>query len=184
MASARPRWRALGALVVGLAVGCGDRDAGDPAQAFSARVGEYVAVSRRAGGERTHVGSIAEVRAEDAERDALAAKVRAALPDRHAGHIFTPPIAHDLRARLTKVLDGPGGRDVRGAILDSEPAGVRAVPLAPYPAAAPLSSVPPAILAVLPAVPEEVEYRFVDHDLILRDVRANLIVDVLEDAFR
>jgi hypothetical protein len=36
---------------------------------------------------------------------------------------------------------------------------------------------PPLLLAELPPLPEEVEYRFVGSDLILRDVQASLIVD-------
>jgi hypothetical protein len=184
MTGARPWGRALGATVLATMLGCGDGAGRDPSADFAARVHDYVAVVRRAGGAPERVDSIAEARIEDAERTALAAKVRAALPDWHAGRIFTPPIARDFHARLAGVFDGPGGRDVRGAILDSDPAGIRAAPLAGYPEAAPLSSMPPAILAALPAVPEEVEYRFVGHDLILRDVRANLIVDVVEDAIR
>jgi hypothetical protein len=41
---------------------------------------------------------------------------------------------------------------------------------------------PPRLLLVLPALPEELEYRFVGADLVLLDVRANLIVDLLENA--
>jgi hypothetical protein len=40
----------------------------------------------------------------------------------------------------------------------------------------------PALLAVLPALPEELEYRFIGRDLVLVDVHADLIVDVLKDA--
>jgi hypothetical protein len=184
MASARPRWRALGATALAAVLGCGDNDRRDPATAFAASVREYVAIARRAGGEPRRVDTIDEARAEDVERVALAGRIRGALPDWRNGRIFTAPVAQDFRARIARVLDGSGGRDVRGAILDSDPTGVRAAPLVSYPEAAPLSSMPPAILAVLPALPEEVEYRFVGHDLIVRDVRANLVVDVLEDAFR
>jgi hypothetical protein len=35
------------------------------------------------------------------------------------------------------------------------------------------------LLDVLPRLPEELEYRFVGRDLILRDVKANLIVDFI-----
>jgi hypothetical protein len=41
---------------------------------------------------------------------------------------------------------------------------------------------PPMLLQSLPALPEELEYRFVGPALVLLDVRANLIVDVLENA--
>jgi hypothetical protein len=51
-----------------------------------------------------------------------------------------------------------------------------------YPSAAPLATVPPMLLAQLPRLPEEVEYRFFDRHLILLDVDANLIVDYIPNA--
>ena len=41
---------------------------------------------------------------------------------------------------------------------------------------------PPDLLAVFPRLPSELDYRFVHRDLVLWDVRADLIVDVLRDA--
>jgi hypothetical protein len=38
------------------------------------------------------------------------------------------------------------------------------------------------LLAALPALPTGIYYRLIDHDLLLWDVDANLIVDVLPDA--
>jgi len=40
----------------------------------------------------------------------------------------------------------------------------------------------PALLAALPALPEELEYRFVGWDLVLVDTHADLVVDILKDA--
>ena len=50
---------------------------------------------------------------------------------------------------------------------------------APYPSAAPVSNVPPSVLFTLPLLPKEVEYRFVNRDLVLRDVDANMILDFI-----
>jgi hypothetical protein len=52
---------------------------------------------------------------------------------------------------------------------------------APYPASLPLATVPAKLLEALPELPEELEYRFVGPHLILRDVEANLVVDVVPD---
>ena len=41
---------------------------------------------------------------------------------------------------------------------------------------------PPDILQVLPPLPEELQYRIVDHDLILIDMHADLVVDILPGA--
>lgn len=50
-----------------------------------------------------------------------------------------------------------------------------------YPTSIPLATFPPILLRKLPDLPPELEYRLVGHSLILRDVKANLIVDVLRD---
>jgi|RhiMethySRZTD1v2_1073278.scaffolds.fasta_scaffold551900_1 hypothetical protein len=48
-----------------------------------------------------------------------------------------------------------------------------------YPTNLPLATAPPNLLARLPKLPEELEYRLVDKQLILRDRDANLVIDVL-----
>ena len=53
-----------------------------------------------------------------------------------------------------------------------------------YPKDRPLSSVPPAMLAVLPQLPEDVFYRFLDTDLFLHDAKANVMLDRIDDAIR
>jgi hypothetical protein len=40
----------------------------------------------------------------------------------------------------------------------------------------------PALLQVLPPLPRELEYRFVDRDLVLIDIHADLVVDILKEA--
>jgi len=53
-----------------------------------------------------------------------------------------------------------------------------------YPKDRPLSSVPPAMLAVLPQLPEAVFYRFLDTDLFLHDAKANVMLDRIDNAIR
>ena len=50
-----------------------------------------------------------------------------------------------------------------------------------YPHELPLETFPGRLLRVLPDLPPELEYRIVGRNLILRDVKANLIVDILRD---
>ncbi len=45
----------------------------------------------------------------------------------------------------------------------------------------PLETFPPALLRKLPDLPPDLEYRIVGRSLLLRDVKANLIVDILRD---
>ena len=51
-----------------------------------------------------------------------------------------------------------------------------------YPDNVPLSTMPPQVLAAMPRLAEDLEYRFIGRRLILLDVHANVIVDYIEDA--
>jgi hypothetical protein len=50
-----------------------------------------------------------------------------------------------------------------------------------YPSAVPLVTFPPALLQSLPPLPEGLEYRFYGRHLILRDAKANIVVDLLRN---
>ena len=53
---------------------------------------------------------------------------------------------------------------------------------AAYPDKQPLLTSPPSVLGNLPPLPKDIEYRFVNKHLILRDARANLIIDYIPNA--
>ena len=52
-----------------------------------------------------------------------------------------------------------------------------------YPDEVPISTVPPQVLAQLPKLPEELEYRFIQNNLILFDPHSHTIADFVERAF-
>ena len=51
-----------------------------------------------------------------------------------------------------------------------------------YPTTYPLATVPATLLPLLPPLPKELEYRVVQHYLVLRDIEANVILDVMPNA--
>jgi hypothetical protein len=51
-----------------------------------------------------------------------------------------------------------------------------------YPDGVPLTTMPPQVLAALPKLPPELEYRFIGERLVLLDGPAHLIVDFIQDA--
>jgi len=65
------------------------------------------------------------------------------------------------------------------AALSELPKSLKLAVNEPYPTTLPLATVPANLLARLPKLPEELEYRLVDRQLILRDRDANLVIDVL-----
>lgn len=107
----------------------------------------------------------------------LAASIRDARPLAAEGTIFTPRVAVFLRARIAHA--------VRTATHVTIPVDQPDDVVLEVHAALPWSAgrLPsPALVEALPALPYELEYRFVGRHLVLLDVEANLVVDVLRDA--
>jgi hypothetical protein len=127
-----------------------------------------------------------------AHQRALATAIRARRPLAKQGDIFLPECHAIIRRIIAAELTGRAGASARMALLEGNPPveidgddrmAVRVAVNADYPEAAPVATVPPSVLLSLPHVPEEfVEYRFVNRDLILRDVGANMIIDFITRA--
>ena len=102
-----------------------------------------------------------------------AKKIRAARSDAREGDIFTPAISDSFKRALVDELD-PGTCE---AILDDNPGEFKHRINGSYPDGAPLSTVPANVLAVLPKLPDDLQYRFVGRHLVLLDGRSGLILD-------
>ena len=99
------------------------------------------------------------------------------------GHIFTRDVRPVLRRLLYGLFTGPDGKSLKEAVMEENPGEtVKLVVNGRYPDTFPLSSVPPQILKALPALPEELEYRFILTSLIILDVDAHIIADYLTGA--
>jgi hypothetical protein len=119
----------------------------------------------------------------DVRRAYLARAIKAKRLDARQGDIFEPAVATAVRGVIAEAL-----REVdvdlllRGLYEDCEmPPGYRPQVNAGYPHWA-THEMPFVLLARLPALPTGINYRLIDHDLLLWDVDANLIIDVLPDA--
>ena len=110
----------------------------------------------------------------------LAAGIRAARADAKPGDVFGSA-AEQFRQIMREDAKDRSVRDAFAA-MQEVPKRTRARVNADYPQGAALASVPPLILKRLQLLPEGVEYRFMGRDLILRDTKANLIIDVLREA--
>jgi hypothetical protein len=119
-----------------------------------------------------------------ASQDALAAAIRSERAAAKQGDIFTPEIAERLRRLMHPEVTGNKGAETKKTIKEDAPPAVAVKVNAKYPEDAPLPTVPPNLLASLPQLPEDLEYRVIGNNLILRDVHANVIVDFLPRAMR
>jgi hypothetical protein len=69
----------------------------------------------------------------------------------------------------------------RKALMQELPKGMQVAVNTVYPTTLPLATFPGKLLKALPDLPPELEYRIVGRHVILRDVTANVIVDVMRD---
>jgi hypothetical protein len=114
---------------------------------------------------------------------ALGNAIIASRPQAKQGDIFSPEVAaflatlirQEYTRRSEPVLETRG--DQQDELPNFEPR-VNQI----YPTTYPLATFPPALLPVLPPLPEEIEYRIVRDNLILRDIEANVILDFIPRA--
>jgi hypothetical protein len=146
-------------------------------QEFAARVQDYVALQRRL------LATIPPVqKADDPEQiaayqRALARAIRDARSSAKPGDVFVPAVVPHFRSLVKADLKQRTSADA-GAVREEVPqVAFRVNDL--YPDAEPLATVPPMLLARMPRLPEEVEYRFLKRHLILLDNKARLIVDYI-----
>ena len=158
-------------------------DGAQPLADFRMRVGDYVALQKALS---EKVGPLDESKTpvEIATRErALGEAIRAARAGAKPGDIFTPAIAERFRVVIREEF----AHRSRLALEDRDEAQDELPDFTPtvnqiYPTTYPLATFPPGVLGHLPPLSAPLEYRFVQRNLILRDIEANLIVDVLPAA--
>ena len=112
----------------------------------------------------------------------LCARIRSLRPQAKRGDIFTPEITSLFQRLIATAINSPDGTKIRRSYEHAEPNATRGLKLnvnEEYPDRVPLQSMPPSLLLNLPQLPKDLEYRFVGRELVLRDVPADLIVDVI-----
>ena len=158
-----------------------NRDAAIGAE-FEERVADYMKIH-----EKAQAGLVAPKSTESPVQISefqhrLAARIRVLRPNAKQGDIFTPAITGVFHRLVAIAMHGSDGARIRTSFERAEPIeGVHLDVNQAYPDGMPLQSMPPSLLLNLPKLPKELEYRFVGRELILRDIAANLIVDVIPE---
>ncbi|HZL92027.1 MAG TPA: hypothetical protein VFB99_00235 [Vicinamibacterales bacterium] len=96
------------------------------------------------------------------------------------GDIFAPEYQPYFIKIVQEDFKGRSAAD-RKALVSELPKNMKVDINTVYPTTLPLATFPPALLRKLPDLPADLEYRIVGRSLLLRDVKANLIVDILRD---
>jgi hypothetical protein len=113
----------------------------------------------------------------------LASRIRAERSQAKQGDIFTPDTCQLFKKLIAQAYRESDPAKVKATLRHAEP--VRGIPVsvnASYPEKVPLQTTPPSILANLPPLPKDLEYRVVGQDLVLRDAEANIVADVIPGA--
>ena len=179
-------------LAVGAASGCETKETAEKRAAspttivfadFEKRVDGYMKLRK------TLVDSVGELdptksQAEITTRATkLANSIRTARAQAKQGDLFKPAesalVATLIKQEYSRRADSV--RDTREEQQDELPDFVPTVNQV-YPTTYPLATFPATLLPLLPPLPEQLEYRIVQHYLVLRDIEANVILDVMPNA--
>ena len=153
---------------------------GDAAADFSARVNDYAALRATLEAGLQALPLAAEPAEIIRSQRALARKLRESRPGVTRGNIFSREITVSFRRGLRPALTA----ETIVRIMDDNPGEFSARVDGTYPKDRTLSTVPANLLALLPPLPEDIQYRFLGRHLILYDARANTIIDRMPCAMR
>lgn len=151
---------------------------------FKQRVDRYEDVSGKLEKEVYPASSELDAAKIHARQKELASRIIKALPNWKQGDIFTPEVSTLFKRRIAEVLRGPDGANIRGAIYDDAPGDMAVKVFTEYPSGVPIATLPAQMLKLFPVLPKELEYRFLGSHLILMDIAAFLIVDVVPNAIK
>ncbi len=152
---------------------------------FTRRVDQYVALHKKLESTLPDLAKQTTPEAIDKHERALAKLIQEARKDAKQGDLFTPAMQRLVRNLLRPIFQGQDGRQIKAEILDNEYKGnVKLSVNGRYPDEVPISTVPPQVLAQLPKLPEELEYRFIQTNLILFDPHSHTIADFVVRAFQ
>ena len=148
---------------------------------FTTRVQAYVELRRSVEAQLPRVEVSTDTGAIRRSLDALGGAVRTARVEARQGDVFSPAMDRLVRRVVRETCGGNFLMLLRMLYEDDEgPMPPPAINSRWSADAVPF--MPPDLLAALPPLPEDLEYRFANRDLVLWDIRADIIVDFVPDA--
>jgi hypothetical protein len=148
---------------------------------FQARIKTYLELHDKYEGTLAKLPDKATPQQLDAHQRLFGPLIQKARAGAKQGEIFTPDMQEFVRRVTRKAFSGPDGKQMISSIMDENPVGIKITVNGRYPDVVPLSTMPPDLLAALPTIPAEFEFRFVGDRLILFDKHAHLIVDWVDN---
>lgn len=161
-------------------------------QGFEERIAQYVLQHRLLERMVPPLRPTRDMRQVDMAVQALALRIRLARTGALPGDLITPEVAMVFRRRIATSLTAGEWAAILAENAEEAEEDEEGVPAGPppvlrvnmtWPEPVLFGFVPPLLLAALPRLPEELQYRIIGNALVLWDHHANLIVDFLPDAF-
>lgn len=154
---------------------------------FKRSVADYVALHQRLEREVPSLRVTPDINEIEKAVRALAIRITVARVTARQGDIITPEVARMFRRQIANCLT-PAEWNAVFTDREQDEEGEPVEPPALYvnmswPEQVPFDYVPHQLLASLPALPRELQYRIIGRTLVLWDHHANLIVDFLVGAF-
>ena len=146
---------------------------------FKARVEKYEQLRKKADDSAPPLKESKDAAKIKDAQQGLAERIGAARVGVKQGVIFTPEIATVFRRLLRPEAKE---KETKQALQEDKPEVASFKVNGPYPDKEPVTTMTPNVLQALPALPKDIEYRFIRKNLILRDARANLIIDYMTNA--
>ena len=110
--------------------------------------------------------------------DALKTTLR---PQAHQGDVIVPSAASAIRQQVADAFASPKRDLLMDALAEQNDTGGKSPPAELINQHVDAPRVPPLLLEILPPLPKQLEYDFIDRTLLLRDVDADVVVDYLPD---
>ena len=148
---------------------------------FQVRLKEYLALHEKFEGTLPKLPDRATPQEIDRHQRLFAPLIQKARAGAKQGDVFTPEMQLFVRKITRRAFSGPDGKQMISSILDENPVGLKIAINSRYPDEVPLSTMPPDLLAALPKLPPELEFRFVGDRMILHDKHAHIIIDWVDN---
>jgi hypothetical protein len=145
---------------------------------FQKRLRAYLDLRRTLSGKLKPLASTSDAAQLATRQDTLAAAIREARKDAKPGDVIPTRVAGQIRTVVAADFRQRNASTKR-AVLDEVPGGIRPAVNNTMPDTAALATVPPLLLNDLPPLPDNLQYRFMDRHVVLRDGDTRIIVDYI-----
>jgi hypothetical protein len=148
---------------------------------FETKIANYVEIHRRLESALPKLPNDATPEQIDRNQRALGESIKVERANAKQGDFFSPAIENLVRRTMEVVLGGKDGKTIRASIMDENPGMPNLSVNDRWPDSIPLSTMPPQVLEPLPALVEDLEYRFIGERMVLLDTHAHIILDYTGD---